>query len=281
MKNLFTSFALVSLVCACGNLPKGNVVSDASLDPVTASNPVVTSDPTSPVAVNSPTPATVTSAQNPVTETKAKKYLASNVMLGGSSSALSLADTEEIDTTTKIRPEQIMLAEDNETVGKLASKNLKDALQNEIAVKLSDVIVGKWKIQNKLAKTTSKDLRPNSETNDLENAEINISKEGIVTLISGCLSFVHTNLCKDSANDGHNSFLRLNNMTIQAAGNSVLILTYGRYYQKNNEIIKDEYVSAILTIAEISTNNLVVVNANVDSFYLAKISEVATWEKIN
>lgn len=72
------------------------------------------------------------------------KVLASNVML--SSANASINKSEDVDTTTKVLASNVELNTDN---NKLTSTNLQNALDNEMAVKLSTVLIGTWTIANK------------------------------------------------------------------------------------------------------------------------------------
>ena len=78
------------------------------------------------------------------------KYLASNIILGSSTSAgaqtlLYPADTV-IDSTTKIYAENVIL--ESESNSSVESDNVQDAI-NELSLILSKVMIGTWSIENK------------------------------------------------------------------------------------------------------------------------------------
>lgn len=72
------------------------------------------------------------------------KILASNVLFGTSASA-SVSDTA-VDATTKVIAENVML--DNDAVNRLNSENLQDALDDELATDVDNIIIGTWTIAN-------------------------------------------------------------------------------------------------------------------------------------
>lgn len=152
------------------------------------------------------------STQNPESAVKndlsKKLFLSSNVILGLESVALAQTDsTYELDTSTKIRPEQIVLSENESRIGRLKSKNLKTALENEIAPDLTSLIRGKtWKIES-LSYIPSIIANEGGVSITIDNpaqytsSTITFSTDGTFEVSSGCAFIIHGFACK-SATDG-------------------------------------------------------------------------------
>lgn len=89
-------------------------------------------------------------AQDLAVEIGKRVFLATNVLIDtayADTHALRSEDGPVLDKETKVRADQIQLSDtDDEKVGRLKSKNLKDALKDEIAPSLADALFGTWKV---------------------------------------------------------------------------------------------------------------------------------------
>ncbi len=222
-----------------------------------------------------------------------KRFLASNVLLGLQSLALAQDEEKaELDPNTKVRPEQIQLSEDDKvTIGRLKSKNLRDALQNEVAPKLADVIVGRWNV-------SSADLLPSRPTRlppqfDALNSALEVRNDGTISLESGCLYGVHRFLCKGygAYQDGRSIVETachasdLSNPTFKVYSNSILVIkTTDTASSANGSCNTASPVprkqTAALVVAELTQDKIILFNSSVDSDSSDEYPEVMTLTRV-
>jgi hypothetical protein len=142
------------------------------------------------------------SAKKQVSE-ETKTFLAQNVVLG-SSMALASDGAPVLDTATKVRPEQILLSDDSASVGRLKSKNLKDALTNEVAPSLSDTLVGTWAVTN-IGNLVTNISASNANVEQFDAVgEVSFDTELTATIGTGSVSAL--GLKKDFDNDPYFDF---------------------------------------------------------------------------
>lgn len=248
---------LGTFIICCGKSKKsGNTTTQLPNTPVTAT--IGTQTPSSSASLN-------------------KMFLASNVILGGQAIALAQGGSEPLlDSTTKLLPEQIQLNNDGDApLGRLISKNLRDALQKEVAAKLSDVIVGKWAVQSAGLIPLRPEMLPAQF--DTLNALIEVKKDGSISLESGCMYGVHRFLCK-----GYGSFqngrsvdetacvaLDLSSPTYKIYSNSIVVISTSDVATNANgncnTSASAKIRNAALVVAELTQDKIVLFNSAVDS----------------
>ena len=103
------------------------------------------------------------------------KYLAKNVILGGAVTS-AFAQTTAIDTTTQILASNVIY--ETSEASQISSNNVQGAL-NEISLRLSEVMVGAWNIQNH-----------NQETAHESTGNITINSDGTFNLTAGSFAAI-------------------------------------------------------------------------------------------
>lgn len=131
-------------------------------------------------------------------KTGERKYLAENIVLGGSN--LALAD--EVDTSTKIRAENVVFGLSKNT--SISSANVQGALE-EIAPPLKDSIVGRWDVKNY-----------GLQCNNIQ-AELDFRSDGTWALLSGGFVIGSAGACPDFNGLG-------NGGTYEVPGNGLIVI---------------------------------------------------------
>lgn len=207
--------------------------------------------------------------------------LAENVLLERAA-AYSLDDddsTPEIDASVTVRPEQILLAaDDNSGVGRLKSKNLRDALKNEVAPKLSEVIVGTWAIKTRLNPNLA-NSSPIANAIDWTQGRITFAADGSATLVSGCATFINRTLCLNYdqvilpiLGSGYPSCALTSPMRYEVLGAGVLVVN-----AKNGCSYGGP--DAVLIVAELTSTQIVLVNQSVTDTGSSTYPEIAVLTK--
>jgi len=104
------------------------------------------------------------------------KYLARNIILNAIPASPAYAQTDTVDTQTQILASNVIV--EPMAASQIASNNVQDALK-EISLKLPEVMVGTWNIQNY-----------NQETAHQDTGNITIKSDGTFTLTAGSFAAI-------------------------------------------------------------------------------------------
>ncbi len=221
----------------------------------------------------------------------AKKYVAENVVLSFGPTAMAAGD--EVDRTTKVDVANILLSGTSGVgLGRLTSDNLKDALEKEVAVKLSDVLPGTWQVSTKLRYNGT--MLPSGEfTPTIGN--ITISSDFIFTINSGCFTVAYINLCKGLlAKLPEKQFgsilccgINESNITVETLSNSVISLSWNEGCGGSNvnsgmcnAPTEFNPNGAYLTVVELTKDKIILLNSDVEDFSTTTLRAVTTLSRV-
>lgn len=189
-------------------------------------------------------------------------FLAENIIFGGTALALE-GDDPDVDRITKIPAANVMLAEDLDTsglaLGRLKSQNLRDALKDEVAPKLSDVIVGTWDVESQayaplLANPHMSVSRCGHTNYELIGARISFASDGTFSVTRGCVVVFGIFACSGFQSECSTELHKVFDGKYRIIGNQVILVEYG--YSDNS------YTATIATIPEATPDTMSVVNFN-------------------
>lgn len=191
----------------------------------------------------------------------------------------------QIDQNTLIYAENITLSKpslnldsnEENTIGHLKSKNLKDAIENELAPDLAKIFKGsKWKIDNKVTSTIISDnssiysslISYYLDPSKVELATIIFDDTGMSFTFSGCFLVLNYAACTEGLTldgqraTGHGQW--------ELVGNKTVLVKFGYYYVNNSP--PESTLYTVVQILEATNNKIVLFSPNIGSMAGKEVS---------